>query len=202
MNDLRILFAVWILLSAGARTVSAIDEKPDYKLLNRIAACQSVQCVLKNKTTADNNIERTVLYTKWLLIEPSSAEASRGLLENMPSTDHEVMLLFTLPDWHDGATTAVTEMGRLDHIYQAWPRLLGSAVQRWPQYLPAYIRYGRLAVDDIHSDYTGYERRVCKANPVRFLSAFHTLNADDQAYIRKFVFDPDACKPIFASEAE
>lgn len=202
MNDLWAIFAFWILLGAGAGTASAIDEKPDYKLLNRVAACQSVPCVLQNRTTADSNIERTVLYTRWLMIEPSSAEASRGLLENMPSTDHEVMLFFTLPDWHDGATTADAQMERLDHIYQAWPRLLGRAAQRWPKYLPAYIRYGRLALDDIHSDYTGYERKVCEANRGRFLSAFHSLSDDDQAYIRKFVFDPDGCKPIFASEAE
>jgi len=75
-------------------------------------------------------------------------------------------------------------------------------VQRWPKFLPAYIRYGRLAVDDAHSDYTGYEQGVCLAEPQRFKAAFHTLSAANQAYIRKYVFDPTRCKPIFLSEAE
>lgn len=93
-------------------------------------------------------------------------------------------------------------MQRLDDIHTAWPQLLGAAVQRWPDFLPGYIRYGRLAVDDIHSDYTGYEQKVCRANPGRFKAAFLTLSAEDQAYIRKYVFEPEGCKPIFLSEAD
>jgi hypothetical protein len=143
-----------------------------------------------------------VLYSQWLLLQPSSQVASKGLLENMPTTDREVMLLFTLSDWHEGATTSENQMEELDRIHTAWPRLLAAAVQRWPKFLPAYIRYGRLALDDIHSDYTGYEQRVCQAAPRRFKLAFHTLNAKDQTYIRKYVFDPTGCKPIFLSEAE
>jgi hypothetical protein len=191
-----------IVLTLGSRLAIAATDGPDYRLLNRIAACRSVRCVVANAPSAKNKTERTVLYAKWLILQPMSRVASKGLLENMPTTEQEVVLLFTIPDWHEDATTSESQMERLDRIHSAWPQLLGLAVQRWPEYLPAYIRYGRLAVDDIHSDYTGYERRVCTADPRRFDSAFRTLGADDRAYIRRYVFDPDGCKPIFLSEAD
>ncbi len=180
----------------------AATDQPDYKLLNRIAACQSARCVIAIQPDAQQRTERTVLFAQWLRLQPSNREASKGLLENMPTTEHEVMLLFTLPDWHEGATTSDIQMERLDRIYSAWPRLLSVAVQRWPEFLPAYIRYGRLAINDIHSDYTGYERNVCKANPAGFISAFRALEPEEQDDIRKSVFDPENCKPIFVSEAD
>jgi hypothetical protein len=202
MNQARSLIAFSILLVSGWRTLWAANEQPDYNLLNRIAACRSIPCIMSIQPDAKQRTEQTVLYAKWLLLQPSSRVASRGLLENMPTTEHEVALLFTLSDWHEGVTTSDIQMERLDHIYSAWPRLLSVAVQRWPEFLPAYIRYGRLAVNDIHSDYTGYARNVCRANPDAFNSAFRTLSPEDLSYIRKFVFDPENCKPIFKSEAD
>lgn len=180
----------------------ATTDQPDYKLLNRIAACRSIPCIIATRPEAQQRTERTVLYAKWLLLQPSSREASRGLLENMPTTEHEVALLFTLPDWHEGATTSVIQMKRLDGIYSAWPRLLSVAVRRWPDFLPAYIGYGRLAINDIHSDYTSHEQDVCRADPFGFNSAFRTLSPEEQSFIRKSVFDPENCKVIFASEAD
>jgi hypothetical protein len=202
MNRRSSLILSAILFAIGSRITAAATDQPDYKLLNRIVACPSVRCVVADLSSTKNETERTVLYTKWLLLQPSSRAASKGLLENMPTTEQEVVLLFTLPDWHEGVTTSEVQMQRLDRIHTVWPRFLGTAVQRWPDFLPAFIRYGRLAVDDTHSDYTDHERRVCRADPGRFKSAFLTLSADDQAYIRRYVFDPNGCKPIFASEAD
>jgi hypothetical protein len=202
MNRARSLIAFSILLVSGWRMLWAATDQPDYKLLNRIAACRSTPCIIAIQPDAQHRTERTVLYTKWLLLLPSSREASRGLLENIPTTDQEVEWLFTLPDWHEGVTTSVIQMKRLDRVYSAWPRLLSVAVRRCPRFLPAYIRYGRLAMNDIHSDYTGFERNVCRADPGGFNSAFRTLSPEEQSYIGKSVFDPENCKPIFVSEAD
>jgi hypothetical protein len=91
-------------------------------------------------------------------------------------------------------------MKKLASLYEGWPRLLSKAVRQFPGYLAAYIRYGRLAVNDIHSDYTGYERSVCRADHSKFVAAFLTLNREDQQYIREHVFNPDTCSPVFLSE--
>jgi hypothetical protein len=143
-----------------------------------------------------------VLFTKWMMLNPSSGAAAKGLLENIPTTEEESAALMMLPDWHEGATTSVADMQRLDLIHESWPRLLSVAVRRFPEYLSAYIRYGRLAVNDFHSDYTGYEREVCRADHRRFAEAFPGLTADDQGHLRKYVFNPDTCTPIFVSEAK
>ncbi len=202
MKRARLLFTSSIFLVLGVGRLWATTDQPDYKVLNRIAACHSVPCINAIQPSLHKSTERTVLYAKWLLVQPSSRAASRGLLENMPATEHEVLLLFTLPDWHEGATTSEIQMKRLDRIYRAWPRLLSVAVQRWPEFLPAYIKYGQLAISDIHSDYTGYEQHVCIANPHEFNSAFQTLTPKQQRLIRESVFDPDGCKPIFTSEGD
>src|ERR1017187_5296615 len=102
MNRARLLIAVSIFLVSGWRMLWATSDEPDYKLLNRIAACRSVPCIVAIRPDAKQRTERTVLYAEWFLLQPSSREASRGLLENMPTTEHEVELLFTLPDWHEG----------------------------------------------------------------------------------------------------
>ena len=175
---------------------------PDYRLLNAIASCRSVACITAKRSQVHENIERVVLYTKWLMLDANSRKASERLFENLPTSDAELVALMTLPDWHDGATKSEADMKLLDTIYENWPRLLSVSVQRFPQYLPAYIRYGLLAVNDIHSDYTGFERRVCRADPRGFVAAFRTLSADDQQYIREHVFNPYSSKPIFLSEAD
>jgi len=175
---------------------------PDYKLINSIAACRTVRCVLQYRLAANDKLEKIVLNARLLTIDPSSRPGAIGLLDNLPATEDEEVALFTLPDWHEGATNSVEEMKRLDKLYESWASLLSVAVERNLEYLPNYIRYGRLAVDDIHSDYTAYEQKVCRADPGRFRAAFLTLSADDQNYLRTYVFRPDDCKPIFVSEAK
>ena len=189
--------AAFTILFFSARMAPAATDQPDYQLLHRIAACQSIPCVLANQTAVHQRTEWTVFYARWLLLKPSNREASRSLLENMPATDHEQFLLFTLPTWHKGATASVEQLEQLDRVYSAWPRLLSMAVLRWPEFLPAYIRYGRLSAHYLHSDYTDYERKVCRKDRSGFNSAFRTLSAEDQTFIRRFVFDPDGCEVIF-----
>jgi hypothetical protein len=200
MIPLRSLIFSILLLSP--RIAPAAPDQPDYKLLNRIAACKSIPCIVANQPDVQQKTEWTVFYVRWLLLKPSSRQASKGLLENIPTTDHEVMMLFTLPVWHKGATTSETEMDRLYRIYSAWPRLLSVAVGRWPEFLPGYIRYGRLAMHYMHFDYAENERKVCRKDRGPFNSAFRTLSAEDQTCIRRLVFDPDHCEPIFASVAD
>lgn len=191
-----------ILVLLASTSVWAEQHDPDYKLLSAIASCRTVKCVMAKRSNARQRVERTVLYAKWILLDPSSRTAAQGLLVNLPSTENELTAFMTLPDWHEGVTTSTADMKKMAVIYESWPRLISAAVQRFPQYLPEYIRYGRLAVNDIHSNYTGFARSVCRANRGRFLTAFNSLNAGDQQFIKSHVFDPETCEPIFVSEAD
>jgi hypothetical protein len=203
MNRRLAVFGAFVALSiifASARKAPAATDLPNYELLNRIAACQSVACVEANRTAVKQKTEWTVFYASWLLLKPSSREASKGLLENIPATDQEQMQLFTLPVWHKGATSTDEQMELLDRIHSEWPRLLSAAALRWPEYLPAYIGYGKLAAHYLHTEYADYERKVCRKDRSGFSAAFRTLNADDQNIIRGFVFDPDGCATILVTD--
>ena len=100
-------------------------------------------------------------------------------------------------------SAALTEddKANLSELYRRWPRSLADAAIALPQYLPEYIRYGLLAPNDAHSDYTGNEERVCRADRARFQSAFERLDKKSQTYLRKTIFDPDRCRAIFFSES-
>ncbi len=182
--------------SSKAQTLSV-----DYKVVNVIASCKNVQCVVKQRTKARGKIERAVLYSKWLLLNPSNHDASRNLLENIPATEEEAMAIVTLADPHEGVVASGRQVQQLGLIYTKYPELLATSVRRHPKYLPAYLRYG--CVDnDIHSKYSLYARKVCLANWDKFMAAFKSLTPDEQQRLRGFVLDPNQCRRIFEPEAQ
>jgi hypothetical protein len=167
-----------------------------------MSLCSDVECLNAYREKAGTTkLARIVYYEKWLLLEPSRT-AAEGLLHNIPASESEQSQMMTLPDWHEDATKSRKDMESLARIYEHWPHSLANAVMMFPQYLPAYIRYGMLAPNDVHSDYTGNEERVCRNDPARFQAAFDSLDGKTQAHLRKFVFNPEKCRAIFISESE
>src|SRR5580700_5793046 len=174
---------------------------PDYKLVTQMARCRDMKCLNAYREQVGNSrLARIVFYEKWLVLEPSLV-AAEGLLHNLPQSEAEQLQMTTLADRHEGATESDEDMANLAELYKRWPRSLADAAMALPQYLPEYIRYGLLAPNDPHSDYTGNEERVCRADRSRFESAFERLDKKSQAYLRKTIFDPDRCRAIFFSEA-
>ena len=173
--------------------------QPDYKLLAAISRCPVVPCLNPYREQVGvSKLARIVFYEKWILLELSRT-AAEGLLRNLPESEAEQAQMMTL---RDAATNSKEDSSALAEIYQSWPSSIADAVIAFPQYLPAYIRFGLLAPNDIHSDYTGNEERVCRKDPARFRAAFEYLNGKTQAHLRKYVFDPEKCRAIFVSEAE
>jgi len=173
--------------------------QPDYKLLAAISRCPKVPCLnAYREQVGVGKLARIVFYEKWILLEPSRT-AAEGLLRNLPESEAEQSQLMSL---RDAATNSKEDSAGLAEIYRSWPRSIADAVIVFPQYLPAYLRFGLLAPNDIHSDYTGNEERVCRKDPARFRAAFEYLNGKTQVHLRKYVFDPEKCRAIFVSEAE
>jgi hypothetical protein len=197
---------VVLLLNAACCSLLAQDAAPpvagpDYKLLTLIGRCRDMNCLNAYREQVGNSkLARIVFYEKWLVLEPSRA-AAEGLLHNLPQSESEQLQMMTLADQHEGATESKDDMANLAELYQRWPRSLADAAIALPQYLPEYIRFGLLAPNDPHSDYTGNEERVCRADRARFQSAFERLDRKSQTYLRKTIFDPDRCRAIFFSEA-
>jgi hypothetical protein len=175
---------------------------PDYKVLTAMSTCADVECLnLYRRQAGSTKLGRIVYYEKWLLLKPSRA-AAEGLLRNIPESEGEQTQMMTLPDWHADATRSTKDMESMAQIYEHWPSSIADAVVQFPQYLPAYIRYGLLAPNDVHSDYTGNEERVCHNDRAQFQAAFQRLDGKIQAHLRKYVFNPEKCRAIFISEAE
>jgi len=176
--------------------------QPDYKLLAAISRCPDVPCLnAYREQVGVSKLARIVFYEKWILLEPSKI-AAEGLLRNLPESEAEQSQMMALRDWHDTVTNSKEDSAPLAAIYESWPRSIADAVIVFPQYLPAYLRFGLLAPNDIHSDYTGNEERVCRRDPARFRVAFEYLNGKTQSHLRKYVFDPERCRAIFVSVAE
>lgn len=176
--------------------------QPDYKLLTTISLCRDVPCLnAYREQVGVSKLARIVFYEKWILLEPSRT-AAEGLLRNLPESESEQSLMMALREWHDNPANSKEDLSGLAEIYESWPRSIADAVIVFPQYLPAYIRFGTLAPNDVHSDYTGNEERVCRKDPARFRAAFEMLNGKTQAHLRKHVFDPEKCRAIFVSDSE
>ena len=174
---------------------------PDYNLLIQMGRCRDMKCLNAfREQVGTGKLARIVFYEKWIVLEPSLV-AGEGLLHNLPQSEAEQLQMATLADRHEGVTESDDDRANLAELYQRWPHSLADAAIALPQYLPEYIRYGLLAPNDPHSDYTGNEERVCRADRPRFQSAFERLDKKSQAYLRKTIFDPDRCRAIFFSEA-
>jgi hypothetical protein len=188
--------------SALAQEPTPPRAAPDYKLLTLIGRCADVKCLnaLRGQVR-DSKLAKIVFYEKWILLERSKV-AAEGLLRNMPESESEQLQMTTLADWHEGATESKEDMASLAEIYETWPRSVADAAMVFPQYLPEYLRYGLLAPNDIHSNYTGNEERVCRADRAGFQAAFDRLDRKAQAYLRKYVFDPEKCRAIFIGESD
>jgi len=197
-----LLFAAFLCHGICAQLTPAPSPEPDFKFLAAISLCGDVECLNAYREKAGSTkLARIVYYEKWLQLEPSRT-AAEGLLHNIPVSESEQSQMMMLPNWHDDATKSTKDMESLAGIYQDWPRSIANAVMVFPQYLPAYIRYGLLAPNDVHSDYTGNEERVCRNDRARFQAAFDSLDGKTQSRLRKFVFNPEKCRAIFISESE
>ena len=199
---LAVAFMACTCGGAAAQLSPASSPSADDKLLIAMSTCRDMPCLDAHRERVGNSkLARIVYYEKWILLERSKA-AAEGLLRNLPQTESEQSQMMTLGDRHDDATKSKNEIAALAEIYENWPRSIADAVIVFPQFLPAYIRYGLLARNDIHSDYTGNEERVCHADPARFQAAFERLDRKTQAELRKHVFNPDKCRAIFVAEGD
>jgi len=112
----------------------------------------------------------------------------------MPWGQDDLTQLMAMREQHDSPP------GRnMAAIYENWPRLISVAVQRFPTFLPTYIRYGKRFTDkQMAREYARYERQVCQADPKNFAAAFSSLGPEDQQLLRSRVFDPVRCEPVAA----
>lgn len=175
-------------------------ERP---LLVAMAMCDTAECVnaAYSRIRHPDLVARLVLYSNLARLDPSDREAGCHLLANLPKTGRAFGMLSSLgvplyPDETYAEQVAVSD------AYWQLNRRLAKALKCCPGNLPAFIRYGHLAIRDSHNDYPNWAVRVCRSNPSHFLEAFETLSLEDQHYIAKYVIEPKGCKQIAFPETE
>lgn len=171
--------------------------KTEGPLLVAMATCKSVRCVKAayTKITRPEIVAKIVYYTNILRFDPGESAASCGLLANIPATGNEYDRLSTLTGFvYANETTRAIEA--VAQAYWGMSKNLARALKACPRFLPAFIRYGRVAVQNHQDDYPDWAARVCRSNPSRFLKAFETLSPKDRHYIARYVIQPRGCKQI------
>lgn len=171
--------------------------------LAEIASCQSVACA----TTAFHLIHRPdsaaklVYYTRLVALRPRDRRYALDLLLNTPISQCEAIALSNL-DSSLFETETFNEMSQVGSAYDNLSRNLADALKYYPSYLPTFLKFGEVALNDSCSDdFPAAVTRVCRWNPAQFRRAFQSLPKADQAYIEKFTIKPNSCKQIAVSEA-
>jgi len=197
------LSTVIVERATGQSDEYRVVPPPHYRMLVEMADCKSSSCLLKLRTKLPSGERMTdlVFFSRQMEFQPGT-KAADSLLQNMPASVADVTMLTNLSTWHDGATETEHDMAALGKIYARWPRLVTRAVLLRPYGMTNYVRYLKLAPNDMHSDFTGNAEIVCRKKHDAFVTSFRELANDDQAFIEKYVFDPAGCKAIFLSEAD
>ncbi len=187
----------------GLESTATAIPHAKYRVLVAMAECKSLTCLTeqRNRLQNDDALANLVFFNKEMVIHPTRASAA-GVLQTVPTDEAAQITLANFASWQDGNSESDHDMDVLGQIYFDWPKVVGKAALMRPDMMSHYVKYLRLAANDIHSDFTGNAERVCRSQRVAFNNAFRTLPEDDQRLIRKTVFDPSSCKAIFRSEAD
>lgn len=172
-------------------------------LLAEIASCQSAACATATfrRIHRPDTAAKVVYYTELLGLRAHERRYALDLLLITPKSECEMITLSNLGTPLFEAES-FRDMGRVGSAYDNLSRNLAVALKSYPEFLPTFLQFGEVALNDSCSDdYPAVVTHVCQASPERFRRAFETLSKADQAYISKFIIKPHGCKQIAVSEA-
>lgn len=198
------LVAVVLLcaLSGQSRATSSDAPKEEPPLMVAMATCKTVACVRHAyaKIRKPDIVARIVYFSRLLALRPGDADAALGLLQNIPRTEDEngQMIILATTMYPDETDAEIEIVGQ---AFWHYSRNLVHALRLHPEFLPAFIRYGTIALSP-HSTYPNWAAKVCRSDPKRFLRAFQALSPKNRAYIAHYVIQPHGCKQIAFPEAD
>ena len=189
------------IISFGKTAPWQIPKKEGPSLV-AMASCKSIGCIksVYAKIEKPEVVARIVYFTNMLRLQSGNKDYSCGLLTNMPQSDNGYIKLTTLASnlYMDESDKQIDMVGL---AYWHMSRNLAQALKVCPKYLAAFIRYGQIAMPNMHDPYPGWVTHVCKRNPGRFIKAFQTLSPKARHYISHYIIQPKGCKQIAVQEA-
>ena len=135
-----------------------------------MADCKSLRCLLTQRKRLPNGEKMTdlVFFSREMELRPDT-KAADALLQAVPASNAEQTMFTNFPTWHDEVTETEHDMAALGRIYERWPRLIARAGLLKPDRMTFYVRYLKLAPNDIlrfhgkcRNSLSQETRRVCK----------------------------------------
>jgi len=143
---------------------------------------------------------RLVSAYRWFQLQPEIKGHADSLLGLIPKTDAEQEVVMALGDsLCDQESPA--DMLALSRVREGLSRELALAVMRAPSFLPNYVRYSFIAVQDPHSDYAVQMVAVCQKQRPAFLHALAQLSGEDRRLFTNRILNVSSCAAIVRPEA-
>lgn len=160
--------------------------------------CRTAACLRPFRPAAQRAGEaaRLAYFSRMLALLPGDRRAARGLLLNLPTSSWQPLselgwLGTTL--WEGETPAQMIAAGR---PFESLSQHAASAVLLFPEFMPRFLLYGLLAIQNPHDPFPDWAARACSSNPGRFRRAFHTLNLEEQRRFAKFIVQPRGCKQV------
>jgi len=88
----------------------------------------------------------------------------------------------------------------LDSSFEGTDKLAARAALYSSQYVDAYVRFGILTTEDVHTAYGRFSVPVCRKYPSAFRKAVGSLPSKDRQWYVTHIFNPTRCKSLIIEE--
>ena len=141
--------------------------------------CKNAACASRRLAALPHreSTGKAVYYATVLRLKPRDASAAIGLLKSIPTNDAAYTRLALLPR----------------RLYTHVNLTFAVVVARHPKYLPRFLSYGTLFLDNL---YPVLAAAVCRRDPVAFRQALATLSGPDRKFFSEGRVNPKTCQPI------
>lgn len=191
--------AAFLTIAAAALHAQDCSE---VRAAAEMARARSVRTlVLASSRAGGSYLAQLVFAYRSFQLNPGDRIAAGRLLGLIPATDIHQQTVMTLGD-SLCAQEPVADMETLDQVGAGLAREFTRGVILVPKFLPSYVNYAIVAIDDPHSDYAIQMAKVCRRAPSAFGKAVEGLPEVKRRFFVEHVMNPKNCRPLAVPEAE
>jgi hypothetical protein len=196
----RVILTLTCILFLCSTSSSQNNNCSELRAIASMQQAQSMQALLKAKQMGGSSYRAKLVFAyRAFELNPGNKTDAQRLLALIPTSEVQQNAVVTLGDFLcDGESNA--DLLSLSGIRDGLARQLSKAIAIAPQYMSAYIQYSLNAIADPHSDYAIQMKKVCDRDHARFLASVTALTAEQITRFKRFVMNPDTCRPIAIPE--
>ena len=166
----------------------------------RMARARSMAAVDAAKRQSGESYRAHLVYAHRAFQLHGTRLTAETLLKLLPADEGQQTIVVTLGDSLCDREP-LKDMRTLSRVNETFAREVARAVILSPKFLPSYVAYSLVAVNDPHSDFAVRMSRVCQQDHSAFLNALKQLPDDKRHLFAQHVMDADHCKALARPEA-